>query len=42
LKSKAGAQPKKEAKDIPRYGDIKVRSADNTTFGYFILINPNH
>jgi hypothetical protein len=29
----AGAQPKKEANEIPRYGDINVLSALRTTFG---------
>jgi hypothetical protein len=33
--SMAGAQPKKDANDMPRYGDIKVRSAVRTIFGYF-------
>jgi hypothetical protein len=33
--STAGAQPKNDANDIPLYGDIRVRSAVRTTFGYF-------
>jgi hypothetical protein len=35
LGSIAGAHPKNDANDIPRYGDIRVRSAVRTTFGYF-------
>ena len=31
----AGAQPKNDANDMPLYGDIRVRSAVRTTFGYF-------
>jgi hypothetical protein len=34
--SSAGAQPKNDANDMPRYGDIKVRSAVRTTLGYLI------
>lgn len=33
--SRAGAHPKNDAREIPLYGDIRVRSALRTIFGYF-------
>ena len=33
LISSAGAHPKNDAKEMPLYGDIKVRSAVKTIFG---------